>query len=67
MYLYNYFTNNIVNYINTLSCPSKSNSKRIELTVHPPCYWGFRLTLCYSLWLLDAVPAEINKEDIKIV
>ena len=30
-----------------LSCPSKSNSKQIELTVHTSCYWGLRLTLCY--------------------
>ena len=29
------------------SCPSKSNSKQIELTVHTSCYWGLRLTLCY--------------------
>ena len=31
----------------SLSCPSKSNSKRIELSVHISCYWGHRLTLCY--------------------
>ena len=31
----------------TLSCPSKSNSKRIELTVHTFCYCGLSLTLCY--------------------
>ena len=35
----------ILNGINTLSCPSKSNSKQIELT---SCYWGLRLTLCYN-------------------
>ena len=29
--------------INTLLCPSKNNSKQIELTVHT---WGLRLTLC---------------------
>ena len=34
--------------LNTLSCPSKSNSKRIELTVHTSCYWGLKLTLCYK-------------------
>ena len=32
-----------------LSCPSKSNSKRIEFTVHTSCYWGLRLTLCYFI------------------
>ena len=53
MYLYNEFILykefiiNIVNTINTLPCPSKSNSKRIELTLHTSCYWGLRLTLCY--------------------
>ena len=47
MYLYNEFIINILNDINTLSCPSKSNSKRIERTVHTSCYWGLRLTLCY--------------------
>ena len=36
--------------INTLSCPIKSNSKQIELTVQPSFYWGLRLTLCYQLW-----------------
>ena len=46
MYLYNKFIINILNGINTPSCPSKSNSKRIELTVHTSCYWGLRLTLC---------------------
>ena len=34
MYLYNEFFINILNDINTLSFPSKSNSKQIELTVH---------------------------------
>ena len=33
--------------INTLLCPSKSNSKPNELTVHTSCYWGLRLILCY--------------------
>ena len=47
MYLYNEFIINILNDINTLLCPSKSNSKRIEFTVHTSCYWGLRLTLCY--------------------
>ena len=47
MYLYNEFIINILNDINTLSCPSKSNRKQIELTVHTSCYWGLRLTLCY--------------------
>ena len=46
-YLYNEFTINILNDMNSLLCPSKSNSKRIELTVQPSCYWGLRLTLCY--------------------
>ena len=36
---------NSVTYI--LSCPSKSNSKLIELPVHTSCYWGLKLTLCY--------------------
>ena len=48
MYLYNEFIINILNDINTLSCPSKNNSNTIELTVHTSCYWGHRLTLCYS-------------------
>ena len=51
MYLYNEFIINILNDINTLSCPSKSNSKRIELKVHTSCYWGLRLTLCYLNFL----------------
>ena len=46
MYLYNEF---ILNDINTLSCPSKSDSKRIELTEQTSCYWGLRLTLCYII------------------
>ena len=46
MYLYNEFIINILNDINTLLCPSKSNSKQIELTVHASCYWVLRLTLC---------------------
>ena len=33
-----------------LLCPSKSNSKQIELTVHTSCYLGLRLTLWYKLW-----------------
>ena len=48
MYLYNEFIMNINNDINSLSCPSESNSNKIELTVHTSCYWGRRLTLCYS-------------------
>ena len=32
MYLYNEFIMNILNDINTLSCPSKNNSNTIELT-----------------------------------
>ena len=47
MNLYNEFIVNILNDINTVLCPSKSNSKQIELTVHTSCYWGLRLTLCY--------------------
>ena len=47
--LYNEFIINILNDINTLLCPSKSNSKRIELKMHTSCYWGLRLTLCYYL------------------
>ena len=43
MYLYNEIIIDIVNDINTLLCPGKSNNKRIELTVHTSCYWG----LCY--------------------
>ena len=31
-------TNEIVNDIKTMSCPSKVNSNTIELTVHTPCY-----------------------------
>ena len=43
-----WYNTNILNDKNTLSCPSKSNSKRIELTLHTSCYWCLRLTLCYS-------------------
>ena len=50
MYLYNEFKTNILNDINTLSCPCKNNSHIIELTVHTSCYWGHRLTLCYFLF-----------------
>ena len=32
-------------------CPSKSNSQQIELTVPTSCYWGLRLTLCYSFYI----------------
>ena len=46
-YLHNEFIINILNDINNMSCPSKSNSKQIELMVHTSCYWGLRLTLCY--------------------
>ena len=48
MCLDNEFNINILNDIYTLSCPSKSNKKGIELTVHPSCYWGRRLNLCYK-------------------
>ena len=48
MYLYNEFIIIIVNTINTLSCPSKSNSKQTELTVHTSCYWGLGITVCYN-------------------
>ena len=47
MYLNNEFITNILNDINTLSCPSKNNSNTIELAVQSSCYWGLRLTLCY--------------------
>ena len=53
MYLHNEFIINILNDIITQSCPRKSNSKQIELTVHTSCYWGLRLTLRYNLWLLS--------------
>ena len=43
MYLYNEFIMNILNDMNTLSCPSENNINTIELTKH---YRGFRLTLC---------------------
>ena len=46
MYLYNEFIIKVINDINTLLCPSKSNSKQTEPTVHTSCYWGRRLTLC---------------------
>ena len=39
MYLYNEFLMNILNDINTMSCPIENNSNTIELTVHPSCYW----------------------------
>ena len=47
MYLYNEFIINILNDLDTLSCPSKNNSNTIKLTVHTSGYWGLRLTLCY--------------------
>ena len=47
MYLYNECIMNILNDMNTLSCPSKDNSNTIELTAHTSCSWGLRLTLCY--------------------
>ena len=56
MYLYNEFIINILNDINTLLCPSKSNSKQIELTVHISCYWGLILTLCQNY--TKTVPME---------
>ena len=43
---------NILNNINTVPCPLKSNSKTIELTVHTSAYLGLRLTLCYTPVLL---------------
>ena len=42
----NRISNEIVNDINTMLCPIKSNSNTIELTVHISCYLGLRLTLC---------------------
>ena len=39
---------NILNDINTILCPIKSNNNTIELTAHTSCYWGLRLTLCYK-------------------
>ena len=44
----NEFLMNILNDINTLSCPMKRDNNKIELTVHTSCYWSLRLTLCYS-------------------
>ena len=38
---------------NTVSCPLKSNSETIELTVQTSCYWGLRLTLCFLQGFLD--------------
>ena len=48
MYLYNEFI---------LSCPSKQNSNTIELRVHKFCYWGLRLTLCYSMYMFP-IPCQ---------
>ena len=36
---------NILNDINTMSCPIENNSNTIELTVHTSCYWVLDL-LC---------------------
>ena len=36
---------NILNDINTMLCPVKNNSNKIELTVHTSCYWVLDL-LC---------------------
>ena len=47
--IFNEFIMNILNDINTMLCPNKNNRNTIELTVHTSCYWGHRLTLCYSV------------------
>ena len=61
MYLYNEFIINILNNINNLLCPSKSNSKQIELTVHTSCYWGLRLTLCCTS-SLQGFPSLVSSQ-----
>ena len=38
---------NILNDINTMSCPIENNSNTIELTVHTSCYWGLTLTVLF--------------------
>ena len=43
----NKFLMSILNNINTVLCPLKSNGNTIELTVLTSCYWGLRLTLCW--------------------
>ena len=47
MYLYNEFLMNILNDINIVSCPFKSNSNTIELTVHTSCFGVINL-LCVT-------------------
>ena len=47
MYLYNKFLMRILNDINIMLCPIKSDSNTIELTVHASCYWFLDL-LCVS-------------------
>ena len=47
MYLYNEFLMNILNDINTMSCPIKINSNTIKLTVHTSCCFVFDL-LCVN-------------------
>ena len=49
----------VINNINTLLCPSKSNSKQMELTVHTSCYWGLKLILC--LYCQINAPGEQNE------
>ena len=56
MYLCSEFQMNILNDMNTLSCPSKNNSNTIELTVHTSCYWGLRLLVdMYGVVLCSAL------------
>ena len=43
-------TYEIVNYINTMSCPIKGDSNTIQLTVQHFLLLGLRLTLCLKLY-----------------
>ena len=40
-----WISNEIINDLNTMSCPIKVNSNSIELTVHTSCFWIDGLTL----------------------
>ena len=60
MYPYNEFLMNILNDINTMSFPIKSNSNTIELTVHISCYWVLDL-LCVNIKAMDIPSAQPNQ------
>ena len=54
MFLFLWVTINIINDINTISCPIKVNSNEIKLTVHTYCYCVLDL-LCVTTYILQVV------------